>query len=459
MAKLYKSLQERYKATNVFTLECKILDKPGMLSQATGAISSADINIDQIKTLRIDGEYRICAITVFCRNMDDVNVAKKEIEAIDGLELVNVIDEVLEIHRRGTIETKSRVEIKDLTDLRMVYTPGVAAACKKIVDNPEAAWEMTGICDRVAIVSDGTAVLGLGDIGPSASLPVMEGKAAIFAEFVGISGVPIVIDSKDPDTIIENIRLISNTFGAIQLEDIAAPACFEIEDRLRKMLDIPVFHDDQHATATVVLAALINALKIVGKKEENCKAIVIGAGAAGYAITKILLKFGIEDIVVYDAGGAIYRGRKEMMNPYIEKLAEITNKDNISGSLEEGFKDRDIFVGVARPNLVSKEMISSMADKAIVFPLSNPVGEITVEEAQEAGAAVTADGRTINNALAFPGLFRGALDVKAGDITPEMQMAAADTLAKMANEGMLLPDMMDKEVHKAVSKAVALAAK
>jgi malate dehydrogenase (oxaloacetate-decarboxylating) len=458
MAKLYKSLQERYKATNVFTLECKIPDKPGMLSKVVAAISAADINIDQIRTLRIDAEYRITAITVFCRDSSDIDSLKPAINKLEGIELTGVIDEVIEIHRRGTIETKSRVAIKDLTDLRMVYTPGVAAACKKIVDDPKAAWEMTGICDRVAIVSDGTAVLGLGDIGPSASLPVMEGKAAIFAEFVGISGVPIVIDSKDPDTIIENVRLISNSFGAIQLEDIAAPACFEIEERLRSLLDIPVFHDDQHATATVVLAALINALKIVDKNARDCRAIVIGAGAAGYAITQILLKFGLKDIIVYDAGGAVYRGRKEMMNPYIEKLAEITNRENISGPLEEGFKGRDIFIGVARPNLVTKEMIANMADAAIVFPLSNPVGEITVEDAQDAGAAVTADGRTINNALAFPGLFRGALDVRAGDITPAMQMAAADTLAKMAPEAMLLPDMMDKQVHRDVSIAAARAA-
>ncbi len=458
MASYEKSLQERYKATNIFKLECRILDKPGMLAKVTAAISSADVNIDQITTLKIDGEYRICTLNLFCRQGQDIDAVKTEIEKLDGIELLNVTDEVLEIHRRGTIETKSRVPITNLTDLRMVYTPGVASVCKKIVDDPDSAWEMTGICDRVAIVTDGTAVLGLGDIGPSGALPVMEGKAAIFAEFVGISGVPIVIDSKDPDTIIKTVELIAKTFGAIQLEDIAAPACFEIEDRLRASLDIPVFHDDQHATATVVLAALINALKIVKKNPGDCRAVIIGAGAAGYAITKILLTFGIGDIVVYDAGGAIYRGRTAMMNPYLEKLAEVTNKDGITGSLAEGFKGRDIFIGVARPNLVSPQMIASMADNAIAFPLSNPVGEITVEEAANAGAVITADGRTINNALAFPGLFRGALDVRAADITPAMQMAAADVLAKMAGDGMLLPDMMNKEVHRQVSKAVAAAA-
>ena len=459
MTTFEKSLQERYKATNIFKLECKILDKPGMLAKVTAAISSADVNIDQIATLKIDGDYRVCSLTIFCRNVQDLDVVKTGIEKLEGIELLNVADEVLEIHRRGTIETKSRAAIRNLTDLRMVYTPGVASVCKKIVDEPDSVWEMTGICDRVAIVTDGTAVLGLGDIGPAAALPVMEGKAAIFAEFVGISGVPIVIDSKDPDTIIKTVEMIAKTFGAIQIEDIAAPACFEIEERLRASLDIPVFHDDQHATATVVLAAVINALKIVKKQPADCRAVVVGAGAAGYAITKILLEFGIGDIVVYDAGGAIYRGRTNMMNPYLEKLAEVTNKDNISGPLADGFKGRDIFIGVARPNLVSPDMIASMAPNAIAFPLSNPVGEITVEDAAKAGAAVTADGRTINNALAFPGLFRGALDVRAADITPVMQMAAADVLARMAEEGTLLPNMMNKEVHRQVSKAVAAAAK
>ncbi len=454
MAKLYKSLQEKYKATNIFTLECRILDRPGMLSKAISAISCGEINIDQIKTLKIDREERLVAVTIFCRDIEEVAKVKERIEAAEGVELASVTDEVLEVHRRGTIVTKSRTPIEDLTKLRMVYTPGVASACNKIVADPESVWEMTGVCDRVAIVSDGTAVLGLGDIGPAASLPVMEGKAAIFAEFAGISGVPIVIDSKDADTIVENVRLISKTFGAIQLEDIAAPVCFEVEQKLRELLDIPVFHDDQHATATVVLAALINAMKMVGKQSKNCRAVVIGAGAAGYAITKILLKYGIEDVVVYDAGGAIYRGRKEMMTPYIEELAELTNRDNIKGGLEEGFAGRDIFIGVARPGLVSKEMVASMADKAIVFPLSNPAGEITVDQALEAGASATADGRTINNALAFPGLFRGALDARAKDITPKMQMAAAKTLANLAQDDMLLPDMMDKTVHTAVAQAV-----
>lgn len=453
-----KSLQERYSSTNIFTLRCEIADVPGKLASLVTVIAQMGAQLDKIESVSMDAVNKVRDVTVYCPNTEDIDSLVSSINAVDGLHVANVVDEVLESHRRGTIETRSRVKIKDLTDLRKVYTPGVAKACKKIVDDPDAAWEMTGICDRVAIVSDGTAVLGLGDIGASASLPVMEGKAAIFAEFVGISGVPIVLDTKDPQEIINHVSLMANTFGAIQLEDIAAPACFEIEDALRAKLDIPVFHDDQHATATVVLAALINALKQVKKKPSDCKAVIIGAGAAGYAITKILLEFGLDDIVVYDAGGALYKGRKEQMNPYLEKLSEVTNKDKITGSFEEGFKGRDIFIGVARANLVSKKMVASMADDAIVFPLSNPVGEIPVEDAADAGARVTADGRTINNALAFPGIFRGALDARAKNITPKMQLAAADTLAQLAAEGMLLPDMLDAGVHKSVSHAVRMAA-
>ncbi len=452
-----KSLQERYKSTNIFTLRCEIVDKPGKLSSLIAVIAEVNAQLDKIESVGVDSINKFRDITIYCQKSDDIEIIIPKINAIEGLRVIDVVDEVLESHRRGTIETKSRMAIKSLTDLRKVYTPGVASVCKKIVDDPSVAWDLTGICDRVAIVSDGTAVLGLGDVGASAALPVMEGKAAIFAEFVGISGVPIVLDTKVPDEIVNHISLMAHTFGAIQLEDIAAPACFEIEEKLREKLNIPVFHDDQHATATVVLAALINALRQVNKEASESRAIIIGAGAAGYAITKILLEFGLKDIVVYDADGAIYKGRKDM-NPYLEKLAYVTNKDGITGSLEEGFKERDIFIGVARANLVSKEMIRSMAEDAIVFPLSNPVGEISVEDASAAGAKVTADGRTINNALAFPGIFRGALDARAKEITAKMQLAASNTLAELATDGNLLPDMLDAKVHLSVSKAVQAAA-
>jgi malate dehydrogenase (oxaloacetate-decarboxylating) len=449
--------QERYRATQIYTLQCKILDKPGMFGKVADAIGAAGVNIGSTDITGVDGEYQIRNIGVFCQNKAVLDKVVSEVRNIAGVEVLGVRDEVLEIHRRGTIEMKSRIPINSLTDLRMIYTPGVAMACQEIEKNPSLAWDMTGICDRVAIVTNGTAILGLGDIGNLAGLPVMEGKAAIFAEFTGISAVPVLIDSKDPDTVVDIVAKTAKSYGAIQLEDIAAPECFEIEDRLKELLDIPVFHDDQHGTATVVLAAMINCLKKTNRKIEDCKAVMLGAGAAGYAITMALLKFGIGDIVVYDSFGPIYRGRTEKMNRYKQKLAEMTNKNNEKGTLLDGFKGKDIFIGVARPKMVSKEMIAAMNKNALVFPLSNPEGEIDVQDAIEAGAAVAADGRTINNALAYPALFRGALDVKAEDITFEMQLAAAKTLASLAKDGDLLPDVLDRNVHKITAAAVAAA--
>lgn len=456
MSNTIKSLQEVYKANLVYALECSIAT--GSFAALVAALAGVGANISKTETIGAAPGKTQLRIEFFCTKRENADAVKAAAENA-GAQSVKLENMLFEVRRGGAIKTVSTKKIESLTDLRMVYTPGVAEACREIVDNPESVREVTGVQTRVAIVSDGTAVLGLGDIGAEGSLPVMEGKAAIFAEFVGISGVPIVLSTKNPDEIVKVVEYISPTFGAIQLEDIAAPACFEIEDRLKAKLNIPVFHDDQHATATVVLAALINAMKITGKKPQDSTAVIVGAGAAGYAITKILLEYGLKDIVVYDAGGAIYRGRTEMMNPYLEKLAEVTNKDNIKGGFAEGFKGRDIFVGVARADLVSKELIASMADNAIAFPLSNPKGEISVEDAAEAGAAVTADGRTINNALAFPGIFRGALDAHASEITADMKLAAATALAELAPEGMLLPDMIDRAVHARVTEAVAKAAK
>jgi malate dehydrogenase (oxaloacetate-decarboxylating) len=391
-------------------------------------------------------------LTVYVAGKEELRKLLEVAKPIRGLEIV-AIDDELDIHDRGAIEVVSRMPIKTVGDLRMIYTPGVASVCEEIERNPRAAWEMTGICDRIAIVTNGTAVLGLGDIGVLPSLPVMEGKAAILAEFANVSGVPVLVDSKDPDVVVETVVRIAAGFGAIQLEDIAAPACFDIEERLRAKLDIPVFHDDQHGTAIVVLAALISALKQTGRTPQDSSAIILGAGAAGCAITKILLGFGIGDIVLYDSVGPIYRGR-EKMNPYKQQLAEVTNRRGQKGTLAECFVGKDIFIGVSRPKMVSKEMIRSMARDAIAFPLSNPVGEISKEEAMEAGAAIVADGRDINNALAYPGVFRGALDARAPDITPKMEQAAAAALAKMTPPGRLLPEILDKNVHRKVAQAV-----
>ncbi len=451
------SWQERYHASEIFTLHCKLKDEPGMLGKLITKIGMAGAHVGSINIYGVDSQHKLRDITVYCTDkvhLDDVLTAAHSVE---GIEVTAVRDEVMEIHRRGTIQTVSRVPITNLTDLRMVYTPGVASVCQRIKADPQVAWEMTGICDRVAVVTNGTAVLGLGNIGTLPSLPVMEGKAAIFAELADISAVPILVESEDVETIVETVCRIAKGFGAIQLEDIAAPACFSVEEQLRHKLDIPVFHDDQHGTSTVTLAALINALKSTGKQPKECSTVILGAGAAGFAIARILLEFGIKDIVVYDSFGPLYRGRTERMNVYKDRLAQWTNPGNETGDLTEGFRNKDIFIGVSRPNMVSREMVMQMAQDPIVFPLSNPVGEIKVEDALQAGAAVVADGRTINNALAYPGLFRGSLDAKASDITFEMQLAAATKLSDLAPPGYLLPNILDRKVHQAVAEVVAAA--
>lgn len=449
------SWQERYHADEIYTLRCRLADKPGMLGSIAAAIGKVGVHLGGISLVDLDETYQSRDVTVYCQNSQQLQQVIDAVNDIDDAEVICVTDEVMETHRKGPIKMVSKAPISSLTDLRMVYTPGVASVCKKIEADRSAAWDYSGVCDRVAIVTNGTAVLGLGDIGPLASLPVMEGKAAIFAEFVGISAIPVLVDSHDVDTIVDTVVRTAASYGAIQLEDIAAPDCFEIEEKLREKLDIPIFHDDQHGTSTIVLAALINALKQTNKKPGDCSVIILGAGAAGIAISGILNGFGIKDIVVYDSTGPVYKGRKERMNPYKKRLAEFTNKNNQTCPLAEGFKDKDIFIGVARPNMVTKEMIADMAKDPIAFPLSNPVGEITIEEATEAGAVVVADGRGINNALAYPGLFRGALDARAKAITMNMQVAAAKKLAELAPKGKLLPSILDRNIHMQVAEAVA----
>jgi malate dehydrogenase (oxaloacetate-decarboxylating) len=428
-----------------------------MLAKVCDCIGSIGAHVGKIQQIHIEEDCIIRDVTVHLTDKKQLDTLIKSIHSIDGVDVLNYRNEIYETHRRGSIKVHSTMPIKSLTDLRMVYTPGVASVCEEIEKNPQTAWDWTGICDRVAIVTNGTAVLGLGDIGPVASLPVMEGKASILAEFVNVSAFPILIDTKDVDTFVETVLRIASSFGAIQLEDVAAPSCFEIEEKLISQLDIPVFHDDQHGTATIVLAALLNALKQTNKDPRKCSVIILGAGSAGIAISKMLLEFGIGDIVVYDSKGAVHRGRSENMNPYKEQLAEITNKKNQKGLLAEGFAGKDIFIGVSRPNMVTKEMISSMNKEPIVLPLSNPIGEITKEHALEAGAAVTADGRDCNNALAYPAIFRGALDAKARKITMEMKIAAASKLAELADENELLPDILDSQVHNQVAVEVAKA--
>jgi malate dehydrogenase (oxaloacetate-decarboxylating) len=449
------SWQQRYDAGEIFTLRCRIVDKPGMFGELGQAIGQAGGHLGQINLIEVEPEHKTRDVTVYLKDKSQLEKVLAQIKRIKEIEVLEVRDEILEVHRRGAIKVVSRIPLKTLTDLRMVYTPGVAAVCEKVQQEPKTAWDYTGLCDRVAIVTNGTAILGLGDIGTVPGLAVMEGKAAIFAEFVDISAFPILIDSKDAKVFVETVERIASGFGAIQIEDVAAPECFEIEEELIKRLSIPVFHDDQHGTATVVLATIINALKQTNKRKEDCSVLMLGAGAAGMAISKMLLHFGVGDIVMYDSWGPIYRGRKEKMNIYKERIAEVTNKKNQKNGLAEGFAGKDIFIGVSRPNMISEEMVASMNKNAIVLPLSNPVGEISKEAAYRAGAAIAADGRDINNALAYPGIFRGALDVRARQITLDMKVAAANRIAELSPQGSLLPDCLERDVHSSVAQAVA----
>lgn len=369
---------------------------------------------------------------------------------------------------RGKLEVISKVKIKDRDDLSTAYTPGVAEPCRKIRDNKSDVYKYTCKSNMVAVVSDGTAVLGLGDIGPEAAIPVMEGKAILFKEFGGVDAFPICLDTKDVDEIVETVKRIAPVFGGINLEDISAPRCFEIEKRLKQELDIPVFHDDQHGTAIVVSAGLINALKLVGKEFSKANVVINGAGSAGISICKLLLQLGIGNAVLVDKNGALCPG-EAWMNPAQADMADITNKNKERGNLSEIIKGKDVFIGVSAPNIVSSEMVSTMAEDAIVFAMANPTPEIMPEEAKKGGVRVMATGRSdypnqINNVLVFPGIFRGALDARATSITEEMKMAAAKAIAAIVtdeelNEEYIIPGAFDERVAKAVAKAVADEAK
>ena len=375
----------------------------------------------------------------------------------------------LELHKqlKGKLEIKSRVPVRTKEDLSLAYTPGVAEACLEIKKDPSLSYDLTRRWNTVAVITDGTAVLGLGDIGPEAGMPVMEGKCILFKEFADVGAIPLCIDSKDPDEIVKTVKLISKSFGGINLEDISAPRCFEIEERLKKECDIPVFHDDQHGTAIIVTAGIMNALKLTKRSKENCNAVICGAGAAGTAIAKMLLAFGIGDVTVCDKDGILNRNNTGL-NSAQSALAGITNNSLKSGGLSDALKGADIFVGVSAPGIVSEEMIRSMNKDAIVFAMANPVPEIMPELAKKGGAAVVGTGRSdfpnqVNNVLAFPGIFRGALNVRASDINEEMKLAAANAIAGLVSDDELSPDYIlpaafDERVGATVAQAVADAA-
>ena len=382
---------------------------------------------------------------------------------------MSIYEESLKFHKelKGKLEITSRVKITNEKDLSLAYTPGVAEPCREIHKDPSTAYLYTRKWNTVAVISDGTAVLGLGDIGPLASLPVMEGKSILFKEFADVDAFPIVLDTKEVNEIVDTIVRIAPTLGGINLEDISAPRCFEIEKKLKEKLNIPVFHDDQHGTAIIVLSGLINALKIVNKNIEDLKIVVNGAGSAGTAITKLLLSYGAKNIVICDRDGALNRNTT-YSNKYFEELSKITNPNNESGILKDVIKNADVFIGVSAPNIVSKEMVSSMNNDAIIFAMANPTPEIFPDDAREAGAKVIGTGRSdfpnqINNVLAFPGIFRGALDVRATEINEEMKIAAAYAIANSVskeelNPNYIIPKAFNLDVQKRVAEAVKEAA-
>ena len=378
---------------------------------------------------------------------------------------MSIDEKAIFLHKQwhGKIETTSKAPVKNREDLSIAYTPGVAAPCRIIAEGPDAAYTYTLKANTVAVVSDGSAVLGLGNIGPEAAMPVMEGKCVLFKEFGNINAFPICLSTQDPDEIVAAVKAIAPTFGGINLEDISAPRCFEIEERLKKELDIPVFHDDQHGTAIVVLAGIINSLKITGKKKEDCRVVVNGAGSAGIAIAKLLLRYGFTDVTLCDRQG-ILRSGMEGLNWMQESMMEVTNPRGLSGSLADALKDADIFVGVSAPGIVSKEMVASMHPDAILFAMANPVPEIMPDEARAAGARIVGTGRSdfpnqVNNVIAFPGIFKGALEGRATQITEEMKLAAAEAIAGLVSDDQLseefiLPEAFDPRVAQAVSAAV-----
>ena len=454
-------------ASYSLTLRVRIHNQPGKLGEITTAIGKASGDIEGIDIVSVGKDFLIRDITVNASSESHDQEIVASVQDIDGVDVINVSDRTFLMHLGGKIEIASKMQLKTRSDLSMAYTPGVARVCEAIRKDPEKVFNLTIKKNMVAVVTDGTAVLGLGDIGPAAAMPVMEGKCQLFKEFGGVDAFPICLDTKDPDEIVRTIKHISTVFGGINLEDISAPRCFEIEERLKEELDIPVFHDDQHGTAVVVLAALINALKIVGKRMEDIKLVVNGIGAAGVACSKIVMAAGVKNIIGCDTTGAIYNGRKENMNWVKDWYARNTNPDAEEGSIHDVIKGADVFFGLSAPGVIDETDLANMAKDQIVFAMANPTPEIMPEDA--AGhVAVMATGRSdypnqINNVLCFPGIFRGALNCRASRINEEMKLAAANAIADIIGPDELHPDyiipsVFDRRVGEAVAAKVEEAA-
>ena len=460
-------MQPTPSASYSLTLRVRLSSRAGSLGELTMAIGRAGGDIGAIDIVTVGNNYIIRDITVSSVSSTHGEQIVEAVKDVDGVELLQVSDPTFLMHLGGKIEVVSKVPLKTRADLSMAYTPGVARICDAIAKDPEKLFTLTIKKNTVAIVTDGTAVLGLGDIGPAAALPVMEGKAMLFKEFGGVDAFPICLNTKDPDEIVRTVKAISTVFGGINLEDISAPRCFQIEERLREELDIPVFHDDQHGTAVVVLAALINALKLVGKQMSDVKVIVNGVGAAGVACTKIIMAAGVKNIVGCDQTGALYRGRRENMNWMKDWYAQNTNPSEEKGTVHEVIKGADVFLGLSVPGVIDAEDVKNMAEKPIVFAMANPVPEIMPEDAAPY-VAVMATGRSdypnqSNSVLSFPGIFKGALACRAARINEEMKLAAANAIAGIITDAELhpeyiVPSVFDKRVAEAVAREVEAAA-
>ena len=448
------------------TMRLHIPQQGGAFARVARAIDDTEAMLGAIDLVRVESDEVVRDVTVACVNADHAEAVVRAVRDLEGIRVDSVSDRTFLMHKGGKIEVNPKVPIKTRDDLSMAYTPGVGRVSMAIHDDPKKAWTLTIKGNTVAIVSDGTAVLGLGDLGPAAAMPVMEGKAMLFKEFAGVDAFPLCLDTKDVDEIVGFVRAIAPTFGGINLEDISAPRCFEIERRLRAELDIPVFHDDQHGTAIVVLAALLNALRVVGKRPEDITVVVVGAGAAGAACTEILLAQGVGDVIVCNRRGALHAGA-EHSDAARASLAERTNKRGLRGTADEMLVGADVLVGVSGPGAVSAAAVRRMAPDAIVFAMANPVPEVQPEEVRDE-VAVMATGRSdypnqINNVLAFPGVFRGALDVRASTINEQMKLAAANAIARAIPEDELhadyiIPSVFNRHVAESVAEAVAEAA-
>jgi len=447
-------------------LRIRLADTAGTFGRVATAIGEQGALLGAIDLVRVETAHKVRDVTILAEDEAHIERVAAAVTALAGVEVEAVSDRTFLSHLGGKLEIRSRVPLKTRDDLSMAYTPGVARVSMAIANDPDTIWNLTIKRNTVAVVSDGSAVLGLGDIGPGGALPVMEGKAILFKEFAGVDAFPVCLDTKDAEEIILIVKAIAPVFGGINLEDISAPRCFEIERRLREMLDIPVFHDDQHGTAIVVLAALLNALNVVDKRLEAIKVVVAGVGAAGIAVTQILLAAGVRDIVGCDRLGAVHRSRPGLSGVKRD-FAAITNPRDLHGSADEALEGADVFIGVSQPGAISVEGVGRMADRAIVFAMANPTPEVP-PEAIEATVEVVATGRSdypnqINNVLAFPGVFRGALDIRAREINEEMKVAAAHAIAGTIAETELsadyiVPSVFNRAVAPAVAAAVAHAA-